>query len=42
MQQLRNDYCSIVENASNMAIKWGISTDDKVARQKKQDCFLMK
>ncbi|CAI6344100.1 unnamed protein product [Macrosiphum euphorbiae] len=35
MQQLRNDYCSVVENASNLAIKWGILIDDKVARQKK-------
>ncbi|XP_022166846.1 uncharacterized protein LOC111031275 [Myzus persicae] len=39
MQQLRNDYCSVVENANNLAIKWGIPTDDKVARQKKARLF---
>ncbi|XP_025203365.1 zinc finger MYM-type protein 1-like [Melanaphis sacchari] len=39
MQQLRNDYCSVVENAKNLAIKWGIPTDDKEARQKKARRF---
>lgn len=39
MQQLRNDYCSVVEDASNLAIKWGIPTDDKVARQKTARLF---
>jgi len=39
MQRLRNDYCSVVENVRNLAIKWGIPTDDKEARQKKARLF---
>ncbi|KAL4083674.1 hypothetical protein QTP88_028990 [Uroleucon formosanum] len=39
MQQLRNDYCSVVEDASNLTIKWCIPTDDKVARQKTARLF---